>query len=405
MEQTPEQRPRRRRKLRTAPLPEPSKGRRSRSSHSKSPARASSAPRPRRKGSKEKELRRSSTAGESVDGILKRHGLDAAEILGAADSISVSPPHQKPPEPEPEPRSDGGSEDDLVASLLQMFAAPEGEHRRVITPPPPPRKSLSPWPADMQPPAADGTAADARSQTITELRRRSVDLAAAAVKDREARHKKDEERRRQSITGAQVGVLRQYEPHRNERRKSIAEEHRQIGRRAHAAGQLGGAQPPQPRDLVVHLLLQLQRRRLVDLARRLLRLRLLSLALPPTGLGGGPLRLRREVPRPSVGSVAAEELEAPLLRLGRRVLLLERRGELRHRLHLNRVAFVLSLARRWPLCPPRARPRAERPWQQAEEGPFASAAEGCAHPNRAHVVKCPKRLRAVLAADERRVGE
>ena len=109
-----------------------------------------------------------------------------------------------------------------------MFAAPEGEHRRVITPPPPPRKSLSPWPADMQPPAADGTAADARSQTITELRRRSVDLAAAAVKDREARHKKDEERRRQSITGAQVGVLRQYEPHRNERRKSIAEEHRQI---------------------------------------------------------------------------------------------------------------------------------------------------------------------------------
>ena len=109
-----------------------------------------------------------------------------------------------------------------------MFAAPEGEHRRVITPPPPPRKSLSPWPADMQPPAAYATAADARSQTITELRRRSVDLAAAAVKDREARHKKDEERRRQSITGAQVGVLRQYEPHRNERRKSIAEEHRQI---------------------------------------------------------------------------------------------------------------------------------------------------------------------------------
>ena len=228
MEQTPEQRPRRRRKLRTAPLPDQSKGRRSRSSHSKSPARASSAPRPRRKGSKEKELRRSSTAGESVDGILKRHGLDADEILGAAESISVSPPHQKPPEAEPEPRSDGGSEDDLVASLLQMFAAPEGEHRRVITPPPPPRKSLSPWPADMQPPAADGTAADARSQTITELRRRSVDLAAAAVKDREARHKKDEERRRQSITGAQVGVLRQYEPHRNERRKSIAEEHRQI---------------------------------------------------------------------------------------------------------------------------------------------------------------------------------
>ena len=231
MEQTPEQRPRRRRKLRTAPLPDPpSKGRRSRSSHSKSPARASSAPRPWRKGSKEKELRRSSTAGESVDGILKRHGLDADEILGAAsaESISVSPPHHKRPEPAPEPRSDGGSEDDLVASLLQMFAAPEGEHRRVITPPPPPRKSLSPWPADMQPPAADGTAADARSQTITELRRRSVDLAAAAVKDREARHKKDEERRRQSITGAQVGVLRQYEPHRNERRKSIAEEHRQI---------------------------------------------------------------------------------------------------------------------------------------------------------------------------------
>ena len=166
MEQTPEQRPRRRRKLRTAPLPDQSKGRRSRSSHSKSPARASSAPRPRRKGSKEKELRRSSTAGESVDGILKRHGLDAAEILGAADSISVSPPHQKPPEPEPEPRSDGGSEDDLVASLLQMFAAPEGEHRRVITPPPPPRKSLSPWPADMQPPASDGTAANPRGSGL-----------------------------------------------------------------------------------------------------------------------------------------------------------------------------------------------------------------------------------------------
>ena len=123
MEQTPEQRPRRRRKLRTAPLPEPSKGRRSRSSHSKSPARASSAPRPRRKGSKEKELRRSSTAGESVDGILKRHGLDAAEILGAAESISVSPPHQKPPEPEPEPRSDGGSEDDTVAEARAAGAA------------------------------------------------------------------------------------------------------------------------------------------------------------------------------------------------------------------------------------------------------------------------------------------
>ena len=159
------------------------------------------------------------------------------------------------------------------------------------------------------------------------------------------------------------------------------EEHRELSRRAHAAGQLGRAQPPQPRHLVVHLLLELQRGRLVELAgRRRLRLRLLRRSLAPPGIGRGPLR--RGALRPSVG-IAAEVLEAPLLRLSRRVLLLERRGELRRWLHLNRVARVVSPGRRWPPGPLRARPRAEGPRQHQAEGPFPSAAEGCAHAHRA----------------------
>ena len=195
-----------------APAPPPQAAHRSSAGPSKADARAAATQ------SRPRVHRRTAATAQRLQGkdSSQQHGRRASTEFSngtastptkysAPPSISVSPPHQKPPEPEPEPRSAAAARTTSSRACCRCSrrrrAAPSRHHAAAAA-----AQSFSPWPADMQPPAADGTAADARAKPSRSCGGGRSTGGGGGEGPRGA-PQKDEERRRQSITGAQVGVL------------------------------------------------------------------------------------------------------------------------------------------------------------------------------------------------------